>query len=642
MSMSEPSRSFPYLSPRILDRVAGALLGLALVLLLRRYVGINHDAIVYLGQALVRRWPDIYGNDLFFIHGGSQDHYTLFPRVLSLGLHWLEPVALFMAGALAGILLFAAAGWVCIKVILPERQRYWAWLGVLCLPTSYGLNRMFGYSEQFFTSRPMAESLGLLAVGLVARGRHLAAMACLGIAALFHPLQAIAAALVVWTWLVIGDRRWLHAAWAGLPVLVLAMSGIGPFGDLLRQADPAWLYILRDNSPQLFLARWGVGDFHALALDALILAYCWRTLDSQYGRWCLAALLALAAGVLANLLLVDGLHFVLPAGLQLWRVHWLAHWMAMAGFAVLVHHELADGDPGRAAALVLAALMAWTLAEPAWLLVAAGYAAWPRLAMGRPWMKRLLGWSCAAGILLLAANYAYSEFTMFRIAHYRLDLYAFDRRLLVFPAIGLGLAFLAAHGWQRLKPRGQALAIALVLCPLAATAALRWDSRPPEVRAIEGAAFRQDVFGVRIPPHAQVYWSYDNLLGTWLVLGRASYFSPHQLSGQVFNRAMAMDGRARLDRLYPLLREYLGCQDRSRSVADRERCHIGDAAMRQACLPSAANPPPDYIVLPYHQPQRPIGSWAIVDPVTQRETTRFRLHRCADVARELESGTGTP
>ena len=32
---------------------------------------------------------------------------------------------------------------------------------------------------------------------------------------------------------------------------------------------------------------------------------------------------------------VDWLHLELPTGLQLWRVHWLAHWMSMAALATL-------------------------------------------------------------------------------------------------------------------------------------------------------------------------------------------------------------------------------------------------------------------------------------------------------------------
>jgi hypothetical protein len=615
--------------------IAGALLGLLVVLLLRRYAGINHDSVLYLGQGLARRWPGIYGSDLVFVHGGGQDHYTLFPLLLGQALEWLAPAPLFMWSALGALVVFAAAGWYCLKPLLPAGPRYWAWLGVLCLPTIYGMVLMFSYSEQFFTPRPIAEASCLLGIGLLARRHLIASLACVVLAGLFHPLQALAACLVVWPWLVMQDRRWLHAMWFAAPVLALAIADIEPFAGLLRQADPKWLFILRDNTPQLFLTRWSEQDFMFLLLDAAVLGYAWRSLRGPFGAWCLAALVGLTLGMGATLVFVDGLHLVLPAGLQLWRVHWLAHWFAMAAIAVLLYHDLEARDFSRALVLALTLLLAWGQASWIWALAFMLYAAWPKVMVGRPpRVSRLLGRLCGIGIAIMLASHAYSEFTVFRMAHYRLDLYAFDRRLLVYPLLALGLPLLALHGWNRASERQRALLLGCLLLPLVAFAASRWDLRSPEVRAFEQATFRSDLFGVDIPRDAQVFWAYDRLTGPWLVLQRASFFSPHQLSGQVFNRDMAMDGRRRLDRLYPLLAEYLGCMDRSRSYEDRQNCHISDQAMRQACAPGP-DPRPDYIVLPYAQPQRAAGSWTLVDPVTRDVMETFRLYRCRDVMEDL-------
>ena len=275
--------------------------------------------------------------------------------------------------------------------------------------------------------------------------------------------------------------------------------------------------------------------------------------------------------------------------------------------------------------------MAWVLPGPGWVLVAVMYTFWPCLTRDRPRAKSWLGWSCTLGILLLAANHVYSEFVIFRMAHYRLDLYAIDRRLLIFPPIGLGVAFFAAHAWQRTRPFLRVILMAGLLCPLVLMAALRWDARPPAVMAVEDAAFKPDIFGVRIPLDAQVYWSYDMLLASWLVLQRASYFSPHQLSGQVFNRDMAIDGRKRLNRLYPLLYDYRACQERSQNIKQRQHCRISDESLRLACAQSHESTPPDYIVLPFAQAQRALGTWTISDPVTEQAITHFHLYRCTDV-----------
>jgi hypothetical protein len=92
--------------------------------------------------------------------------------------------------------------------------------------------------------------------------------------------------------------------------------------------------------------------------------------------------------------------------------------------------------------------------------------------------------------------------------------------------------------------------------------------------------------------------------------------------------------------VYPLLDDQRACADRSRPVEVRLRCHIGDHAMRQACVPGSDRHP-DYIVLPYKQPQRAVGSWTIMDPATHDAEVTWRLYRCTDVMTDLQSGKGT-
>ena len=58
--------------------------------------------------------------------------------------------------------------------------------------------------------------------------------------------------------------------------------------------------------------------------------------------------------------------------------------------------------------------------------------------------------------------------------------------------------------------------------------------------------------------------------------------------------------------------------------------------MGQACAPGSDRHP-DYIVLPYMQPQQAAGSWTILDPVTRDVMKTFRLYRCSDVMEQLPS-----
>ena len=608
-----------------------------MLLLLRRYWGLDHDAALYLGQALLQRWPEIYAADLFFA-SGSQGSYTVFPWLLAQGLDWIDPALLFQFGGLAGLVFFAAASWLCLRALLPESQRYWAWLGVLCLPTLYGTTIIFGYAEAFLTPRSFAEPLCLLGIGLLARRHWMAAAACAAVAGVLHPLQTIAALLVVWPWLVMRDRRWLHAVWLSLPVALVAVLGVKPFDGLFRVIDPEWMADLHRFNGQLFVSRLRPFDYKTLVLDTFLLAVAWRTLRGAYSTWCAAALAGLWLGVLSSLLLVDALHLELPAALQLWRTHWLAHWFAMAAVAVLLYRDISASDMPRALLLALAIVLSWGTLAWMWLPAAGLYALWPRLSgKVRPHVRKLLGWLFLLIMLVLLANHVMMELGAFeRVAH-RLDLYAIDRRLLVFPLVALGLPLLAVQAWSRTGARGRGLILILVVCPLFALALLRWDVRHPTTRALESHAFQSDLFGIDIPRDAQVFWDGVSLVGPWLTLQRADYFSPQQVSGVIFNRGTSRDAIERIGRVNLFSQQSLFCRQRSRTQEDLAICHATDEAMRLACEPGPVAGP-DYIISLLKQPQRNAGSWTVEDPLDGSPLATYYLYRCTDVMEDLASG----
>lgn len=613
-----------------LSVLAGALLGVAMLLLIRRYWGIDHDATLYLGQALARQWPENFGNDLFFLHG-SQGRYTLFPWLTGWLVGWLDPIAVFFWGGLAGLLLFAGASWYCLRMLLPQGQRYWAWLGVLVLPSFYGRAIIFSYAEPFLTPRPFAEGLCLLAIGLLSRGRHAGAWACLLLAGLLHPLQVIAGLLVIWPWLVMRDRRWLHALWLALPITVAGLVGIEPFAGLFAPLDGDWLATLRAINGQLFVTGWAVMDYRIVAFDAFLLACAARLPGSAFRSWCIAALAGLGTGIAASLLLVDVLHLSLPAGLQLWRVHWLAHWFAMAGMALLLFDAARRRDAAHALLLALTGLLAWGSVEWIWLPFGLFYLAWLGLAERlRPHVRRLLGWLFGLAILLLLLQYVGTELANFRMAHGRLDLYALDRRLFAFPLFALGLPLAGLYLWRRATHTARSALVALVLCPAVVVAATCWDIRAPSRRALDAHANMPALFGAAIPDDALVYWDGVGLLGTWSVLRRADYYDPQQLSGLVFNKGTVDDASVRITRMTPLMTESMACEQALAASDQHVGCSISDTSMQQACGPGAL-PKPGYLVLPYRQTQRSLGSWTMEDASTGQAIATYWLYRCSDV-----------
>lgn len=612
---------------KLVNTLTPTLFALTSLLLFHRYPGIVHDAILYMGEGLAHRAPEIFDRDLFFLHGGQQE-YSVMPWLLGELLRIGTPPQVFMWGALTTTLLFAFASWFVLRDLLPERQRIWGWFGIACLPPIYGVTSIFSYNEAFLTSRPIAEALSLLAIGSLVRSRWWLASLCIVAASLLHPLQAITAMLIAWPWMVMTDRRWLHAGWAIAPILLLAFLGLPPFDGMLRSFDSQWLAAAR-TSNQLFVSQWSLADYKVLFFDAFLLAVGWKLLPARWSRWCIAALAGLALGMGASLLLVDGLHLLLPTGLQLWRVHWLAHWFAIASLGALLFHHVSNRDAGRALILMLAGQLAWgeTALGAAWMSCL--YLVWPWLiAPPRQRLRKPLTWLFGLSLGLLFANHAINEWRWFAAAGYRLEFYPLDIRLLLFPAFALALPLLGLALWSRAKPNARAL-LSIGMMPLLLLAAWRWDARSPLVRVIEQAASTPGIFGARIPEDAQVFWEPESLTGTWMVLGRASYYSQSQMAGQMFNRATFIDGRAREEKVRPLLTESTNCLNRIRHGA--ATCSISADTLRRVCEPGEV-PPPDYLVLPYAQSQSPLGTWTISAPGDGEKGFTFRLFDCKMLA----------
>ncbi|WP_240097509.1 hypothetical protein [Thermomonas flagellata] len=620
-------------APDPLTVAAAALLGLTLLFMVQGYFGIDHDAVLYLGEALRLRLPGILDRDLFFVHG-SQGQYTLFPHLVAWALDRIDAGALFLWGTAVGLLFFAAASWYALRSLLPSGQRWLPWMALLCLPTAYGAYRIFGYAEPYFTPRLYAEPLCLLAIALLTRRHWARAAACLLLAALLHPLQALAAVLIAWLWLLLGDRRWLHVLWA-LPILAaLGLVGVRPFSGLFLRMDPAMQQLAHEVTGQLFLDRWRTADLQAVGFDAAVLLYAARQFAGDARRWSMGALLGLGLALLANLVLVDVLRLALPAGLQFWRVHWLAHWFAMAWIGVLLQRDTAARDWPRLGLLALALTLAYGVPGWSWVPVALVYAGWPRLQPRlRPVMRVLLGGAAALAVLLVFFDYLGQIREAFRLARFQLLAFPFDRALFTFPAVTLAVVLGLGALWRR-SGRVVHSALLVLLLPFAAYAGLRWDSRPALHRALEAHSFQPELFGPVLPESAQVYWEQASSVANWLVINRADYYSPQQLSGLVFSPGAAQDARARMDRMRPLREEADRCMLAAASSADSSPpapCQISDAAMRQACAPSADSPPPDYLVLPYRQPQPARGAWSFRDPLATPPVRTFWLYACRDI-----------
>jgi hypothetical protein len=132
-----------------------------------------------------------------------------------------------------------------------------------------------------------------------------------------------------------------------------------------------------------------------------------------------------------------------------------------------------------------------------------------------------------------------------------------------------------------------------------------------------------------IPPHAEVIWP-DNPVGSWYLLSRPSYWSPHQVVGAIFSREKSALMRRRTTSIQKALEDTPMSATRDVDIASQGLLPPMTAqkltleGLRTAC----SDPDLSYVVSWLHL--RPTPSPAIaIDPA--KPNSRLYLYRCSDL-----------
>ncbi|GGZ51480.1 hypothetical protein GCM10008101_00570 [Lysobacter xinjiangensis] len=609
----------------------------ALLLYLKPYTGIRHDALLYLGQGLNFLHPASFAQDLFFA-AGSQADYTLFPRLIAVLLRHSEPGAVFLWLSLVGRCAFYVASWLLLRTFMPQRWAFPALLALLVMPGRYGAFSIFAYAEPFLTPRPFSEALSLLAIALTIRRRLPAAAAALALALVLHPLQAISAAVVAWCWLVIGDRRWLWCITAVLPAFVFAAIGVKPFDGLLLHVDPEWWTVIRAFSSQTLLQGWNPRDWAIVVTDIyllhLLMGHCG---DSAMSRIAKASLSAALIGLALTGVFVDLLRLQLPLALQFWRTLWVAHWVAMAGLPLLVASEWQTEAAPKVRTLLLLAIAALGASLPRipLPLVALAFIPlhmfWPAMSHSvSHGMRRLLAAVALAAIAGGLVRYVIGSSMVFDMFGGDLSRVRHDVILLGFPALTAALVFAAFVVYRRVNGNWR-IATTLSAALLLLATGIQFDSRSQWSRLVESHSADGYVFAGLVRPGATVYWPSveESPLAPWLVMGRASYFTPGQMAGQMFNRETSILGLKRFTQVEPIQQQFTYCLTLNAMSGDDNACWLGDEGLSHLCTPREDIEPPDYFVVPFRQKNR-LSSWTV--RTGGNSATIFHLYRCSDFA----------
>lgn len=616
-----------------LQQLAALLAIGAWMLLAHPYEGLRHDGVLYLGQALLHsRVPGLI-QDTFFA-GGSQDTYSIYAHLMVPLYEHLGLMVTHVGVLLTGWLLMIGAVLALLRRLEPLGfAPLWGALAFAVMSPIYGGITIIGYGEPFVTARSFAEPVLLWSLVALLDGRKLVAAGLQVLAAAFHPLMTLPVMVVSACFLVQSNRRWLWLL-ATVPVVWLAaIAGIRPWDGLLEAYAPDWWGLVETSNPMVMLSKWTRDDKLRVLLDiAILLAVCRLRPADCRTRLLYAVVAATVALMSATSIGVDIFHSVLVTQLQLWRVHWIGHLLAMAlsPWLVLRLYRLGGLWPVSACALVLAlmnshgSMQHGLAAMSLWALVS--LAAW-RLTDVSPAALRT---TCGCILLCALALPAYqlneqlqqlswqSPETFWGDGFYRLAASP--------PVAVLGFATLVFVAGKGRAGRFTALSLsALLMC----AAALNWDQRPDLARAVETPVETTHPFVAHLTSAATVYWP-QQLVAVWGLLQRPSHFATQQGAGLLFNHDTAVVFGARKQAYRQIRSTYESCRVAAliaKSGAARRDCDM--PALNQLAAICRQQDRPDFMVLPGLLPWQPLATWS---PPSHREPPqRFALYACTQL-----------
>lgn len=517
------------------------------------YLGVVHDARIYVLQALREITPDRFAGELIFQYG-AQDEYSLFTWLLAPAVDALGISTAAVVLTALGHGLWLAGAIMLVRRLLPEvASAATALICLAALPNFYGGLGVFGFAEGFLTPRLFAEAATLWAFWLLIAGRPVAAVAAIVAGAVMHPLYGVIGLGAIWVWALLYDWRWVGLAPLGVAVAVAAaFQGIAPFDGLLTVYDPAWLDVVRIRSPMLFIGEWTAHDWSRIAFSVALVAAAASIEGGQFRRFALTVLCVGLGGIAATGVGADLLDNQLAIQLQFYRSDWLLAVFGHLSLGVLLAalFNQRTNAPALAAALVVGVVAVWVFTWQG--LPIALIALW--LAVGqlrqgwRPFPDAITG--CGIG----AASVAAVVFLIARVANLDVEMSEMRAKGMhwtdAFTPHGLAemlaiaaLALLATAMVAR-RPR-QAIACVVVVAGLASLAV--WDRRPAYRQIVEAGAAPPGLLA-QIPEDASVF--YEGFSGrVWFLLGRKSYVGRLHGAPGTFWRPLALEFKRRADAL---------------------------------------------------------------------------------------------
>lgn len=592
--------------------VASIFLLLAAMFALRPYNGIRHDSILYFGQAYRLLFPAGFSSDLFFAYG-SQSDFTVFPQILAFFLGFLNVGVASMLGVAISFLLFIAASVnFATKISDSKKIVFWILFCLVIWPSGYGGFGMVKYQEPFLTGRSLAEPIVIFALAALVTKRQWVALTLLVVAASLHPLQALPGLLIWWMFLVLNNRRWIVLPFVLLFGLCITQwLGKDVFGRIFLRYDIDWMDAISNANKLVFMAQWPLSSWLWLGVDLFAVLVATPYLKGNFRRLGVILLTSTMACCVASLLLVDVFRFSFPTGLQLWRIQWILHWFAVVCIPIVFFGLRKEGDSNRprlflfVVTMIVAAPYGNLASIYMVLFTVPLFLFWPFISkrIGVGYIKLLY-----AG-LIVAVLLNFVRYVGYLLVGAKLDFSAIEwingLLALSHPVILIAIFALGRCAWKRSnywKPWLVALSIGSLVVSI-----MLWDQRSARSHMIESKSAIATELKSIIEPEAAVFW-YGDLLATWIMLERSSYWSDMQEAGLLFNRGTAIESARRRLLLEPYLFQAEFCQMMDGMNRRQNSCEIDLESIRDVCEDEKFKQ--GYLVLPNKLAVQPVAKWS--------------------------------
>jgi len=541
----------------------GGLLTLLLFLLTRPYIGIQHDARLYVGYALAKIDPDGIGQDLVFTADG-QSGYSIFPPIFLQIVKWLGPELAAMAVPVVGLVLWFVVYRVFVDEFFPAAwtrvQKNAAVLTAIAMSPYYGGTGVLRFAEPYATPRIFAELLVIAALTLLLRGSRMLA-GPLALAVAIHPLMT-APTLGVAVWVKVRSSRWRLALLSSAVVAVAVLLGrslmVTTNAGLFGRFDKEWLTVLNFKGTLVFLRYWNLQDFTRTILHVVTIGLAWGLLRDGVRQLAGAVLVASAFGMAVTLVGGDLIGHVLLTQAQLWRGLWVLALLATLCVPLLIHRAWASahasergGDLRRSATLLL--ILAWVIVEispnaapislVAWVLWEAP-TRWPALALPP------IGLRLIAGVvsLLLVGVLGAQIWVATGVAWSSPDLtmrWNWNYWLLTGVPTALMLAMSFGPMLSSTPQKKPPVIFTVTVCSLLLLAS-KFDSRTRYQQYVESQLDRYVTTGATLVPSGSrpTIWPYAEL-EPWAFAGSPSWGSVTQGIPAVFSRELSLEWYAR-------------------------------------------------------------------------------------------------